>query len=425
MNDLDLSSLASGPVALADAASIRARGEQRRQRGRAVVAGAAALVVLAGAGTAVALADRGKPESLQIANPTGTPSAGSPEPTVTQEPPGVTPTVGPELLLQPADGTFVVGGTWRGGHEGESENALLQVCKEADVVGVSGVYRNLDGPGDASARSQVLRFEDGGGVPALNQLEADLKRCPSRPDDSEDGKAYSTHELVPPPAVDVVAVRATYRDCQTCTAHVSYWVAVADISHISYVQVPETEQPRLAKWADAARFRLVCADPTCTRGDDETGAEPGPLADDDRARIDGIGPITVGMTLAEAEAAAGQRFTTMQDDFAPHCGHVAPRSGSPDINLMLIDGKVARFEVDKGSATRTDRGIGIGATEDEVKAAYPGRVVVRPHAYTDGHYLRVVSHDGRLALVLETDGTRVTMFRSGTARAADYTEGCA
>ncbi len=150
-----------------------------------------------------------------------------------------------------------------------------------------------------------------------------------------------------------------------------------------------------------------------------------PLAADDRVRIDGIGPITVGMTLAEAEDAAYQRFTTFKDDLGNGCGYVSPRSGSPDINLMVIDGLVARVEVDEGSTTRTDRGIGIGATEDEVKAAYSGRVVTRPHAYTGGHYLRVVSNDGLLVLVFETDGTRVTLIRSGTASAADYTEGCA
>ena len=42
MNDLDLSALRSGPVTpLADASAVRARGEQRRQRSRAVVASAA------------------------------------------------------------------------------------------------------------------------------------------------------------------------------------------------------------------------------------------------------------------------------------------------------------------------------------------------------------------------------------------------
>jgi hypothetical protein len=51
--------------------------------------------------------------------------------------------------------------------------------------------------------------------------------------------------------------------------------------------------------------------------------------------------------------------------------------------------------------------------------------VVRPHAYTSGHYLRVVSDDGLLVLVLETDGTRVTLMRTGTAEAAGQTEGCA
>jgi hypothetical protein len=68
-DEVDLSSLTSLPApALAPAAEIRARGEQRSRRARAALAGAAALVVLATAGTAVALADRGKPDALQIGN---------------------------------------------------------------------------------------------------------------------------------------------------------------------------------------------------------------------------------------------------------------------------------------------------------------------------------------------------------------------
>ena len=48
-----------------------------------------------------------------------------------------------------------------------------------------------------------------------------------------------------------------------------------------------------------------------------------------------------------------------------------------------------------------------------------------PHQYTAGHYLTVVSQDGRYALVFETDGGRVTVTRSGIAEVADHNEGCA
>jgi hypothetical protein len=427
-DDLDLSSLGSGPVGpMADASVVRARGEQRRRRGQAVVAGAAALVVLAGAGTALSLTRDPSPHSLQIGS-TSTPSA---EPTATQEP---TPSpeatvapeaVGPELLLQPADAAALLGGTWQAGQQQDSASTLLQACKEADVHGVAGAFHSLDGPGNQYVLSQVVRFEDGRGAAALAAIKADVTRCPSRPEDSEDGLATAAHELVASPAPDAVAVQETSRDCDTCAARVSYWVAVSDLSRVGYVKVPETEQPRLAKWADAVRFRLVCADPSCTRGADTTGAERGPLAAGDRLRIDGIGPVTVGMTLAEAEHAAGQPFTAFKDDLGNGCGFVSPRSGSPDVSFMVGGGHVVRVDVREGSSTRTDHGIGLGSTEAEVEAAYPGRVVVRPHAYTSGHYLRVVSDDGLLVLVLETDGTRVTLMRTGTAEAAGQTEGCA
>ena len=61
-------------------------------------------------------------------------------------------------------------------------------------------------------------------------------------------------------------------------------------------------------------------------------------------------------------------------------------------------------------------------------ALYSGRVTVEPHKYTDGHYLVVrpsAPADSAFRLIFETDGTRVTRFRSGLQPQVAWIEGCA
>ena len=73
-------------------------------------------------------------------------------------------------------------------------------------------------------------------------------------------------------------------------------------------------------------------------------------------------------------------------------------------------------------------GIHVGSTEDEVKATYGGRVTVEGHPYVQtGHYLVYTPQDASsrgFGLIFETDGQRVTSFRSGYAEQVTWTEGC-
>jgi hypothetical protein len=142
----------------------------------------------------------------------------------------------------------------------------------------------------------------------------------------------------------------------------------------------------------------------------------------DAVEFDHIGPVRVGMSLARAEAAAGQDLRQVGDVLG-NCVYYAPRSKTPDVLFMVINDVVSRIEVDSGTTT-TSTGIGLGSTEADVTRTHPNAVVSK-HPYTDGHYMRVLSEDGRYAFLFETDGTKVTSFRSGYPSAVDRIEGCA
>ena len=148
----------------------------------------------------------------------------------------------------------------------------------------------------------------------------------------------------------------------------------------------------------------------------------------------GLGKISVGMTVDQAEAALGAELTVeTMDDEPDACGYARRADGGdPGISYMLGGGAINRIDVDGTDPSQpppdiiTDRGIGIGATEDEVQQAYPD-AEVEPHPYTEGpgsHYFKVIAPDGETGLLFETYNGKVNSFRGGLKGAIEFSEGC-
>ena len=118
-------------------------------------------------------------------------------------------------------------------------------------------------------------------------------------------------------------------------------------------------------------------------------------------RLDGVGPLTFGMSLAQARAAG--------------------------VRLMVEAAKVVRVDVDS-AGTRTAAGAAVGMAEADVRGRYPDGLQVRPHKYDPkGRYLIVqgTAEDSAQRLIFETDGQRVVRYRAGVTPAVEYVEGCA
>ena len=89
----------------------------------------------------------------------------------------------------------------------------------------------------------------------------------------------------------------------------------------------------------------------------------GPVTTATPVRVDGVGPIKVGMTVADAEKAAGTKITVHNnEDLQGECV-IADVAGWPkDVSVMLIKGTIARFDVQQG-VMKTAEGAGIGSSE--------------------------------------------------------------
>jgi hypothetical protein len=211
---------------------------------------------------------------------------------------------------------------------------------------------------------------------------------------------------------------------------------------------------RLVSWLMMRRMRritglmlivmVIMALGACGRSGSQALGAPGlPLNQDTPITLRGIGPVEVGMTVRQAEEAAG--IPLIVDSFADFGGlcYFARPEGLDDHVYFLIlapgdkpvtdpqDGIVSAVSsaVGMASPAETDAGIGIGSTEAEVYEAYPGIVQTESHYYDPkGHYLTVVPTkpaDQAYRIRFSTDGNQVVVIDAGLERATSLREGCA
>ncbi|MGI8807001.1 MAG: hypothetical protein ACR2KK_04010 [Acidimicrobiales bacterium] len=165
-----------------------------------------------------------------------------------------------------------------------------------------------------------------------------------------------------------------------------------------------------------------------------TPAPPTPktLTGSSRLEVNGIGPIVVGMTLDEASAAHGKPVafdprTVAAPGWKRGCAHAIAEGGPEGLRFMVVDGRIVRIEAQRGPVA-TPEGMTTGSPVPDVLAAYAGRIRVELHPYsrTGGQYLIVdeTLSGTPMSILFETDGSRVTQFRSGLTGAVMAPEGC-
>jgi hypothetical protein len=149
------------------------------------------------------------------------------------------------------------------------------------------------------------------------------------------------------------------------------------------------------------------------------------LSQQSKVSITGIGPVRVGMTVAQASKAAGTRLVRSNPQLPGSCFYVKPQAGPQGLEFMVLNDRIIRVDINKGRFT-TVSGAKIGDTEARIKSLYGGRLQVR-NDYGSGHVMTFVPQaaaDKNYRLVFNTDGNRVTRFRVGQLPQVDYEEGC-
>ncbi|AFY36245.1 hypothetical protein [Calothrix sp. PCC 7507] len=158
----------------------------------------------------------------------------------------------------------------------------------------------------------------------------------------------------------------------------------------------------------------------------ETVLAQAKLTNQSKLSINGIGTVKVGMSVTAAAKAAGTKL--VGDSPNNNCYYVKPQGQIKDIGFMVVEGRIARVDVWKNGKVTTLKGAKVGDTEARIKSLYPGQIQVTPHKYVpSGHYLTFIPKDvsdKNYRVIFETDGKRVTQFRSGKLPEVEFVEGC-
>jgi hypothetical protein len=141
-------------------------------------------------------------------------------------------------------------------------------------------------------------------------------------------------------------------------------------------------------------------------------------------RPDGFGPVQVGMSLSTLNKTLHTSYSRPSDPEEHACFYVdVPKQAG--VALMILNGRVARIDVNDNTAIITAEGIHVGDSEKQALQAYGKRLKVTPHAYVPGgHYLTVFSSDRKYGIRYESEDGAVARYYAGTVEAISFIEGC-
>jgi hypothetical protein len=148
-------------------------------------------------------------------------------------------------------------------------------------------------------------------------------------------------------------------------------------------------------------------------------------ADPDVAVLDasGLGPIKLGMSVAQLASQLGEPLTEPSDPEERSCWYVES-SKHPDVIFMVEDGRLRRIDV-QSMRVAAPGAIRVGDSEQTVKRRFGTRVVQAPHHYGGprDHYL-TVRLNSSTAIRFETTDGKVDLFYLGGLEQVQHVEGC-
>lgn len=136
----------------------------------------------------------------------------------------------------------------------------------------------------------------------------------------------------------------------------------------------------------------------------------------------GLGPLRIGQPVP-----AGSNWAERGAQISDTCRTVTA-TDHPGVYAIVEDGRVRRITVGQRSDVRLIEGIGVGATEAEVRSAFPGfREEAHKYVEAPAKYLtapNATSGDPALRFEIGADG-EVSLIHVGTMPVLGYVEGCA
>ncbi len=142
----------------------------------------------------------------------------------------------------------------------------------------------------------------------------------------------------------------------------------------------------------------------------------------------GLGPARIGMTRDQVAKALKTELQGEAFDNEGSCIELFPANEElKGSYFMFLDGKLARISISDPSKIVTPRGIGVGASAEEVRTAYGAKLEAEEHHYlgAPAEYLTYWLKPKLRGVRFETDASsRVQIMHAGTD-SIQLIEGCA
>jgi len=148
----------------------------------------------------------------------------------------------------------------------------------------------------------------------------------------------------------------------------------------------------------------------------------------DRISTVGLGPVFVGMTVAEATQAAGSPFERLTPDQGPCTMYQATDFPEAGVKWLVAFDRIAVIHVEQpGVVTRS--GLGVGSSAADVQARFGEQVTERPSPYdaalTELVFTPLEENESRQRVIFDVDGSgQVVRYRSGQLPEVDYSGNC-
>jgi len=233
------------------------------------------------------------------------------------------------------------------------------------------------------------------------------------------------------------------RTRRSTRSRVGLWIVAALLTAVVVAGFMQGSRDRPGDTLTGDASTTTAAPTTAAPGDPAATPTTPPPAVDPAAPLSpaGVGPLTVGATIRDLNG-AGIVPTIDQSTFdgtggacfdgtVPNVGDLLVRFRSPDGTAGVTDPAdavlaVVAVDAQLGSPRTTEAGIGLGAPEDQVRAAYPGQLVESQHPYLPGgHILTYEDPSGSdNGIAFMTDGATVVGIVTGAGDLIGYPEGC-